>query len=87
MHGPFPGPAAARRAARRYSDLTDGRLANYIPERAAVDPGRFAIALVTADDSGYEAGDKDARFTIQSVSKAIVYGLALEDWGHAEVRH
>ena len=40
-----------------------------------------------ADDSGYEAGDKDARFTIQSVSKAIVYGLALEDWGHAEVRH
>ena len=71
----------------RYSDLTDGSLAGYIPERAAVDPSRFAIALVTADGFGYEAGDKDARFTIQSVSKAIVYGLALEDWGHAEVRH
>ncbi len=69
----------------RYSDLTDGNLASYIPELAAVDPHRFAISLMTADGFGYDAGDEDARFTIQSVSKAIVYGLALEDWGHAEV--
>ena len=40
---------------------------------------------MTADGFGYDAGDKEARFTIQSVSKAIVYGLALEDWGHDEV--
>lgn len=69
----------------RYMDLTDGNLASYIPELAAMDPSRFAISLVTADGFGYDAGDKEARFTIQSVSKAIVYGLALEDWGHAEV--
>ena len=69
----------------RYRDLEDGRLACYIPELASVDPDRFAIALVTADGFAYDAGDRDERFTIQSVSKAIVYGLALEDWGRDEV--
>ncbi|MFO1071829.1 MAG: glutaminase A [Geminicoccaceae bacterium] len=69
----------------RYRDLDDGRLASYIPELAAVDPDRFAISLVTADGFAYDTGDREARFTIQSVSKAIVYGLALEDWGHDEV--
>ena len=69
----------------RYSDLTDGKLADYIPELAAVDPSQFAISIATADGFCYDAGQVSARFTIQSVSKAIVYGLALEDWGHAEV--
>ena len=69
----------------RYSDVVDGRLADYIPELAAVDPKQFAISLATADGFCYDAGQVSARFTIQSVSKAVVYGLALEDWGHAEV--
>ena len=69
----------------RYMDLTDGNLASYIPELAAMDPSRFAISLVTADGFGYDAGDKEARFTIQSISKALAYGLALEDWGEAHV--
>jgi glutaminase len=60
-------------------------LASYIPELAGVDPDRFAISLVTADGFGYDAGDRYTRFTIQSVSKAIVYDLGLEDWGHADV--
>ena len=33
----------------------------------------------------YEVGDTAALFTIQSISKAIIYGLALEDHGRDEV--
>ena len=57
---------------------TEGALANYIPELAAVDPHRFGIAIATETGKLYEAGDTDYPFTIQSVSKAFVYCLALE---------
>ena len=62
-----------------------GRLANYIPELDRVDPDQFGISFVTMDGYIYEAGDANALFTIQSVSKAIIYALALEDHGREEV--
>lgn len=58
-----------------------GQLASYIPELAAVDPDQFAIAFATTDGFVYEVGDSEAQFTIQSVSKAVIYGLALEEHG------
>lgn len=58
-----------------------GRLADYIPELAAVDPDRFAVAACTMDGIVYTAGDADAEFTIQSMSKPFVYALALRDRG------
>lgn len=58
-----------------------GKVATYIPELAKADPGLFGIALVTADGQIYEVGDSGHRFTIQSISKPFVYGLALEDHG------
>lgn len=64
---------------------TSGALASYIPELAAVDPERFGIAFCTTDGFVYEIGDIDTEFTIQSISKAIIYGLALEDHGEEEV--
>jgi glutaminase len=63
----------------------NGRLANYIPELDRVDPDQFGISFVTMDGYIYEAGDANAHFTIQSVSKAIIYALALEDHGREEV--
>jgi glutaminase len=39
----------------RYSDLTDGNLANYIPELAAVDPAQFAISIAAANGFCYDA--------------------------------
>ncbi len=59
----------------------DGQLADYIPELAAVDPDRFAVAACTMDGVVYTAGDGDAEFTIQSMSKPLVYALALRDRG------
>jgi glutaminase len=63
----------------------DGRLADYIPELAKADPSQFGIAVATCDGFVYETGDTRAPFTIQSISKPIVYGLALEDRGRDDV--
>lgn len=61
--------------------LDTGVVADYIPELASVDPDRFGIALTTPDGHSHIAGDADLGFTIQSVSKAFVYGLMLDEVG------
>ena len=62
-----------------------GRVASYIPELERVEPDLFGISFATMDGYIYEAGDTSAEFTIQSVSKAFIYCLALEDHGREEV--
>ncbi len=62
-----------------------GAPADYIPELATVDPERFAIVAVTADGEPVGIGDVDTAFTIQSISKLLVYGLALETHGRDAV--
>lgn len=69
----------------KYRSCADGKVADYIPELAKVDPDQFGIALATADGFVYEIGDAGAPFTLQSISKPIVYGLALEDHGRDAV--
>jgi len=61
--------------------ITDGEVASYIPELTHADPAWLGLALVTVDGHVYQAGDSRQPFTIQSISKAITYGLALEDRG------
>lgn len=58
-----------------------GEVASYIPELTRADPAWLGIALVTVDGHVYQAGDSRQEFTIQSISKAFTYGLALEDRG------
>jgi glutaminase len=60
---------------------TDGHLASYIPELARANPDWFGISIVTLDGRTYEVGDVAQKFTIQSISKVFVYGMALEDYG------
>jgi glutaminase len=64
---------------------TSGELATYIPELAAADPDWFGICVATVDGRVYEVGDARQRFTIQSMSKPLTYGLALEERGRARV--
>ncbi len=71
-----------------YQVLADdlrGKLADYIPELAMVDPDRFGIAVAMADGHVYEVGDTGVPFSIQSVSKPLVYGMALRDNGMEHV--
>ena len=48
-------------------------------------PTGSAICLATTDGHVYEVGDSGQPFTIQSISKPFVYGLALEDRGREAV--
>ena len=66
---------------REYLSLAEGTVANYIPELALADPSWFGIAAATVDGKVFEVGHCNQSFTIQSISKAFVYGLALEDHG------
>ncbi len=66
---------------QKYQPLQDGAVANYIPELAKVNPDLFSICVVTVDGQVYEVGDYSQLFTIQSISKVFVHGLALEDHG------
>src|SRR5260221_10664583 len=70
---------------RACAGITEGRVATYIPELAKANPDWFGICLVTASGAIYEVGDSRQRFTIQSIAKPFVYGLALEDHGRAAV--
>jgi glutaminase len=54
-----------------------GKVADYIPALAAVDPARFGIALATTDGQLFGSGDWRVPFSIQSVSKAFSLALVL----------
>jgi glutaminase len=69
----------------KYQLLSDGAVADYIPELAQAKPEWFGICVVTTDGQVFEVGDCDKLFTIQSISKAFVFGLALEDHGREYV--
>jgi len=70
---------------RSFSGLREGEVATYIPELAKANPDWFGICLVTATGAVYEVGDTHQPFTIQSISKPFVYGLAVEDNGCSDV--
>jgi len=69
----------------RYATLREGALADYIPELTKANPDWFGICIATRDGHLYEIGDTRQKFTIQSISKALCYGLALEDRGEEHV--
>jgi len=83
MESPVAALLAELRA--KYKTETSGEVATYIPELSNADPDWFGIAIATVDGQVYEVGDTDQPFTIQSISKPFVYGLALEDSGEDEV--
>jgi len=60
-----------------------GKVADYIPALARVDPRHFGIAISTCDGETAAAGDADVPFSIQSVSKVFTLTLALGRVGDA----
>ncbi|MDE1160122.1 MAG: glutaminase [Neorhizobium sp.] len=61
--------------------LGEGKVADYIPQLAHVDPKKFGISVITVDGDVYKAGDCDMPFSIQSVSKVFTLTLALGKHG------
>src|ERR1700761_3563928 len=70
---------------KRHAANKGGKVADYIPELFKANPDWFGICLATTDGQVYEVGDSRQKFTIQSISKPFVYGIALEDNGRDEV--
>ena len=61
--------------------LGGGRVADYIPALARVDPRHFRIAVVTCDGRVAAAGDAQTPFSVQSISKVFTLTLALNKLG------
>lgn len=66
--------------------VTDGVVADYIPTLAAADPTLFGVCVAEVDGSTHSAGDSDVEFSIQSISKAFVYALVCNTFGHGIVK-
>jgi len=64
----------------------NGKVADYIPQLAKVDPERYGVGLCTVDGQRYSTGDAGLEFCVQSCCKPITYCLALEEHG-AEYVH
>lgn len=58
--------------------LTEGKVADYIPALAEVDPKQFAMSLTLFDGTQYSVGDSDKLFSVQSISKVFSFTLALK---------
>lgn len=88
--GHLPAPDAVARLVREAHEAcrgnNEGRVADYIPALAAVAPDLFAICLAGVDGAMWSAGDADAVFTIQSISKPFVFALVCEAIGAEEAR-
>jgi glutaminase len=69
----------------RFGGLSEGQVADYIPELKLANPDWFGICIATQDGHVYEVGDSRQHFTIQSVSKPLTYGRALAQHGEAAV--
>jgi glutaminase len=65
--------------------LDRGEIADYIPELSRANPDSFGIAIATVDGHVFGVGDAELPFTIQSISKPLVFGMALEARGDESV--
>jgi glutaminase len=83
MHSPLQQFLA--RCHAQFTTDHSGAVADYIPELSKADPAAFGISLATMDGHVYEIGDTAKPFTIQSISKAFVFALALETLGAERV--
>lgn len=71
------GPLLISITERMSREKKRGRVADYIPELAKIDPNQFGISVALADGQTLSAGDADTSFSIQSVSKVFALSLAL----------
>lgn len=46
---------------------------------------QFGICVVSVDGQVLDVGDVNQQFPIQALSRALIYGLAMEDWGRTHV--
>lgn len=63
--------------------IGEGKVADYIPELARVEPRQFGIAIAPVSGEMVLAGDAQTAFSIQSISKVFMLTLALGKVGES----
>lgn len=57
--------------------FSEGKVADYIPALAKVDPNQFIMSVRLFDGTSFGVGDVNSKFSIQSISKVFTFTLAL----------
>lgn len=76
-----PIPDYLKQVLEHFRPQDGGAPADYIETLAKADTSRLAVALAMVDGQVYLASDDTVEFSIQSISKAFVYAIAIEDGG------
>jgi glutaminase len=70
----------------KFTGVTDGKNADYIPALAEVPSQLFGVAIVTVNGDVITAGDVNTPFSIQSVSKPFTMAHVMNTEGYAAVQ-
>lgn len=63
--------------------LSKGKVADYIPALACIDPNQFGMAVHTIDGNSFSTGQAHTGFSIQSISKVLGLTLAIDAHGRS----
>jgi glutaminase len=62
------------------SELSEGKVADYIPALAEVDPNQFAMTITLESGEQFSVGKSEEYFSIQSISKVLAFSLAIDTY-------
>ena len=62
------------------SELSEGKVADYIPALAEVDPNQFAMTITLERGEQFSVGKSEEYFSIQSISKVLAFSLAIDTY-------
>jgi glutaminase len=58
--------------------LKNGKVANYIPALAEINPNQFAMSITLKSGEQFSVGKSQEEFSIQSISKVLAFSLAID---------
>lgn len=66
-------------------ELKGGKVADYIPQLARINPDYYAVSVCTIDGQKFSIGDFETSFCLQSTCKPLLYCMAQEEIGEEKV--
>ncbi|WP_082522152.1 glutaminase A [Ramlibacter sp. Leaf400] len=85
MNAPQDPAPYLRDLLERFRELREGKVQSSLPGMDRTGPDTFAIAVATTDGQVWSAGDDRHPFSLQSISKPFLYGMALDQLGREAV--